>query len=291
MAKVRKRIWTTKTGEHTAWVADYFSPRPDGKRQRHTKTFATRKEANAWLAHTQGIRTPAHASPAVLEAGEQWIAQAETDGLERATVRQYRQHLDLHIKPFLGHPKLCDLTPGAIQSFRNVLVRQGRSRMLVGKVVSSLGSILAEAMAKWRAMQARHDRWRARVEKRHTTRLQVGVDIPQKDGIRAMLDHAGRLRPLLVRAVFTGLRASELRGLTWDAVDLDRKVLTVRQRADRWNATDSPKSDTGKREVPLAPIVVTTLKEWKLACPRFADGEEAGLWLVFPNSNGEVSTT
>jgi hypothetical protein len=107
MAKVRRRIWTTKTGEHTAWVADYFSPGPDGKRQRHTKTFATRKEATAWLAHTQGIHTPAHASPTVLEAGEQWIAQAVTDGLERATVRQYRQHLDLHIKPSLGHHKLA----------------------------------------------------------------------------------------------------------------------------------------------------------------------------------------
>jgi integrase len=28
---------------------------------------------------------------------------------------------------------------------------------------------------------------------------------------------------LLVTAVFTGLRASELRGLAWSAVDLDRK--------------------------------------------------------------------
>jgi integrase len=33
---------------------------------------------------------------------------------------------------------------------------------------------------------------------------------------------------LLVTAIFTGLRASELRGLTWEAVDLERKVLTVR---------------------------------------------------------------
>jgi Arm DNA-binding domain len=52
MAKVRKRTWTTKTGEHSAWVADYFSPAPDGQRQRHCKTFRTRKEATAWLAQT-----------------------------------------------------------------------------------------------------------------------------------------------------------------------------------------------------------------------------------------------
>src|ERR1700756_3191157 len=36
-------------------------------------------------------------------------------------------------------------------------------------------------------------------------------------------------RPLVVSAVFTGLRASELRGLTWSAVDLDRRTLTIVQ--------------------------------------------------------------
>jgi len=299
MSKVRKRIWTTKTGERTAWIADYFAPGPDGEKRRHTKTFSTKKEANAWLAHTvveikQGVHTPAHLSPTVLAAGEAWIAQAKTDGLERATVRQYRQHLDLHIKPCLGHVKLAELTPGTITSFRNVLARQGRSRALVGKVVSSLGSILAEAMANGQlarnvvAEQARHDRRRARVEKRHKRQLQVGVDIPTKDDIRAMLEHAGRLRPLLVTAIFTGLRASELRGLTWDAVDLERKVLTVRQRADRYNAIGAPKSDAGKREVPLAPIVVNTLRQWRLECPRSVGDGEPRLWLVFPNSAGAV---
>ena len=103
-----------------------------------------------------------------------------------------------------------------------------------------------------------------------------------------MLEHTGRLRPLLVTAIFTGLRASELRGLTWDAVDLERKVLTVRQRADRWNTIGSPKSASAKREVPLAPIVVNTLKEWKLRCPRFAGDGEPRLWLVFPNGEGNV---
>ena len=80
--------------------------------------------------------------------------------------------------------------------------------------------------------------------------LQVGVDIPTKDELRGMLEHARRLRPLLVTAVFTGLRASDLGGLAWDAVDLEQRVLTVRQRADRWNTIGSPKSDAGKREVP-----------------------------------------
>ena len=43
----------------------------------------------------------------------------------------------------------------------------------------------------------------------------------------------GRWRPLLLTAIFTGLRASELRGLRWADVDLDKRELHVRQRADR----------------------------------------------------------
>lgn len=38
----------------------------------------------------------------------------------------------------------------------------------------------------------------------------------------------------------------------------------------------------------MAPTVVSTLKEWRLACPRLKDGDEGPgrLWLVFPNGNG-----
>ena len=300
MSKVRKRTWETKTGEHSGWVADYFAPGPDGKRQRHCKTFKTRKEATAWLAQTvveirQGVHCPAHKSPTVLQAGEAWIKQAEADGLERSSVMQYRQHLQYHIAPFIGLHRLADLTPAAVQSFRAVLLAQGRSRAMVSRAVSSLGSIIAQAMSSGLVARnvvheaSRHDRRAARVEARHKTQLRVGVDIPTKDEIRAMLANAGLLRPLLTTAIFTGLRASELRGLTWDDVDLDRRVLTVRQRADRWNAIGSPKSDAGKREVPLAPMVVNVLREWRLACPRFAEGDEAPrLWLVFPTGTGNV---
>ena len=50
--------------------------------------------------------------------------------------------------------------------------------------------------------------------------LKVGVDIPKPDEVRRIIGKtSGRLRVLLVTAIFTGLRASELRGLRWpDAI-------------------------------------------------------------------------
>ena len=118
-------------------------------------------------------------------------------------------------------------------------------------------------------------------------KLKIGVDIPSPDEMRAIvgkLRHrgAGRWRPLLLTAIFTGLRASELRGLRWDDVDLKRGELHVRQRADRYSKIGRPKSEAGERTVPLPPMVVAALREHRLACPR------SELDLVFPNSRGGI---
>jgi integrase len=57
--------------------------------------------------------------------------------------------------------------------------------------------------------------------------------------------------------IFTGLRASELRGLAWKDIDLTAgSSLTVRQRTDRYCEIGSPKSSAGQRSIPLLPIVV-----------------------------------
>ena len=91
-------------------------------------------------------------------------------------------------------------------------------------------------------------------------------------------------RPLLVTAVLTGLRCSELRGLTWQNVDFASGVIQVRQRADLNNVMGAPKSKAGRRDVPMAPMIVNALKAWKLACP------VTKLDLVFPSAGGRVLT-
>ena len=87
---------------------------------------------------------------------------------------------------------------------------------------------------------------------------------------------------MLLTAIFTGLRASELRGLRWEDIDLRRAILHVRQRADRYRHIGRPKSAACERTVPLPPLLVNTLREWRLACPK---GEQD---LAFPNSAGHV---
>jgi integrase len=125
------------------------------------------------------------------------------------------------------------------------------------------------------------DRPRYKRNSRHEEKLEFGKDIPRPQEVSAILHHApDRWRPLLVVAAFTGLRASELRGLRWEDVDLKRGVLTVSQRADRYGVIGSPKSKTSRRKVPFGPIVASALRPGYIAA--------GGKGIAFPTSAGTI---
>ena len=181
-------------------------------------------------------------------AGAKWISDAE-DRLEPATLESYRQHLRDHIVPYIGAMRLSDLTVPLVREFMDRLRTDKRSPAMVKRVIGDLGSILADAQERGLVAQnavrsLSHRKKRREAERRHKHRLKVGVDIPSPEEIRAIVGKLeGRWRPLLLTAIFTGLRASELRGLRWDDVDLNHSELHVRQ-------SPRPRPDIGQCRCP-----------------------------------------
>jgi integrase len=177
---------------------------------------------------------------------------------------------------------LAKLTTPRAEMFKDDLLA-ALSRPLAKKVLVSLKSILREAQRTGAVAQNVAASVRIKADKRSKRTLESGVDIPLPSEVRSILHSAdGKRRALLAVAAFAGLRSSELRGLRWADVDLDRREIAVRQRADRYGAMGAPKSEAGKRVIPFGPFLANTLKEWKLACPK----TDAGL--VFPTSRGRI---
>src|SRR5204863_9117180 len=100
---------------------------------------------------------------------------------------------------------------------------------LTRKVIASLSSLVANAQIEGRVshnavqefLRSRRRSSEQRVEDRQRGKLRVGEAIPTVAVLRDILkpEHAGKWRPILMTAALTGMRASELRGLTWDNVD------------------------------------------------------------------------
>lgn len=302
MASVRKR--TLPSGK-AVWQVDY----KDQTGHRRSRQFRTKKEADAFETKARaevaiGIHTPDSVSVTVAAAAELWIKAGQTDSLEASTITQRDQHMRLHIVPLIGETKLSQLTTPKVEAFKDELVRT-RSRQMARAVLTSLKGILKVARRK--GLIAQNPAEAVSVDKR---RIEDEEDapIPPKTDIRALLAKApethplsrvtlGRWvagqgrpqriapipwRPLIVTAIFTGMRASELRGLRWSNVDLKAGLIRVRERADRYQKLGPPKSKAGRRDIPLAPLVVNTLKEWRLVCPN------TELDLVFPSEQGSV---
>jgi integrase len=277
MATVRKR---TLPSGMVRWQASYV----DGAGKRRAKLFDRKSAGEAWLVETshdlkRGLHTPAGVSPTVKEAGALWIKRCNEKALELSTIRSYEEHVDLHINPFIGAKKLSELTTPAINAFADLIREQGRSPEMVRRVVQSLGAIFRESRRRGlSSIDPTSD-----VELHLPGRKDPRVIIPAKAELQAMIARAtGQWRPILLVAIFCGLRASELRGLRWSDVDFDGRQINVAQRADIFHKIGQLKSEAGYRAIPLPSMVLNALREWKLLCPK---GE---LGLVFPNGVGKV---
>jgi integrase len=298
---IRQRKWTWKGKEKSAWVVDYF----DAKGKRRLKTFRTKREADDWRSSAKvelkrGTHVADRDSITVEKAGQNWISTCKANGLEPTTIELYELYLRKHINPRIGSKRLNELTVPAVRAFQDLLLADGRSQSLTGKVITQLGSLIADAQERGHATHnpVRERKRRKKPADRHKRQLTIGVDIPTPAEIRTILGAAtGYRRAFFVTVALTGLRASELRGLRWQDVDLTKATLTVSQRADKNGDIGSPKAASSRRTIPLPPMVVNALKEWKDACPRRDTGKKdaAGnpikeLHYVFPNIKGGVES-
>lgn len=183
--------------------------------------------------------------------------------------------------------KLADLNTPRIYDFDADMRKAGTSLAMRRKIITNLKTAISFAQGKGLVAQNVATAVRIKSDDRGNSAgpLRAGTDFPTRAELNLAIEKAtGRWRPLIVTAIFTGMRASELRGLPWRDVDLEAGLIHVRQRADAWSKIGPPKSKAGKRDIPLAPIVVNALGQWKEQCPK------GPLDLVFPNGSGNVES-
>ncbi|MFO6430721.1 tyrosine-type recombinase/integrase [Erythrobacter sp. W302b] len=284
MSSIRKRSWNTPSGKsRTAWQVDYR----DAAGKRRSKQFERKKDAEAWAVNAlaevrRGVHTPDSTSITVAKAADQWLDSVRASDREPTTIAAYEQHVRLHIVPVCGDIKLSQLTAPKVRSLLDGWLA-GLSRPMTTKVFRSFKAILTEAQA--RGLLGQNVALAVKVPK--APRKGKKMVIPSKAELRAVLAACKKSEDLMARAmveliIYTGMRASEVRGLRWNAVDLKNNNVRVESRADAGGVHGAPKSESGVRTIPLPVGAVATIRSWKIACPSHPDS------LVFPSPKGKV---
>jgi integrase len=121
--------------------------------------------------------------------------------------------------------------------------------------------------------KALHDAAKNEIVTRNVCQLTVAPRVAEKgmvivrDVTTFVAKLSGRLRAPAMIAIFTGMRLGEILALRWARVDLDRKVVQVREAIEHTKAHGlrfkSPKSKAGRRDITLPDVLVEALRTFR----------------------------
>jgi integrase len=292
MATIRKRY--RNRGKPNEKLMGFELSYVDQHKKRHLKLFKLKGDAKAYLKKAepevdQGIHVADRESLTVAVAAELWLQNCRVNKLKSATLRQYGNHVRIHIVPAIGTKKLSELSRPQIEKLKDKWLGS-MSRAMTVKVLVSLKAIIDEAIRIGRHTQ---NPARGVVVKQlaqdEPEEITLGGTVPRKDEFNRILAvvEGTRWHSVIATAGLAGLRSSELRALRWSDIDFDAGLINVRRRADENGKIDRPKSRAGSRAVLLSKDLAQILRQWRLACPRNGDGM---VDLCFPTGIGTVES-
>lgn len=160
--------------------------------------------------------------------------------------------------PHLGGKVLRKLRPLEIEAWHTALRSRVAART-IGHAHRLLGKALRDA--------AKNDIVSRIVTKEHPApKVDDGDKVIVQD-IASLVDklRGWRLGEVAMTALFTGLRLGEVLALRWNRVDLDGKMIQVREALEQTKLFGvrfkPPKSKAGRRDVTLPDILVDALRE------------------------------
>jgi integrase len=272
----------------SSFTAYWFTTDPaTGKRRQHSKGgFRTKTEAqghlNAVMSNVEDGTWRAD-NPMTLKVllTDYWLPSQESRGLRAATISQYRLATNHWIIPHIGATKIAALTPAnvtaLVHTLRTAKTAKGRDGLSSRSTQVTVG-VLKSAYT-WAVNNGLLNRnpisgvQRPKVQRTATTTWQ-----PEEARGFLKATSEDRLAVAWALLLTRGLRRGEVCGLRWSKIDLERGVLQVeatRVVVDGEVHESTPKTESGRRSVPLDPALVGLLRSHKASqsAEKLAAGE------------------
>ena len=257
--EIGKGICQRKDGLYSARFLD-----STGKRQE--KYFKTLPEARNWLEDAKYAERHGEVALSsevtVDEWFEYWIENIVGD-LALNTRRNYRERYVHNIQPSIGRMLLTDVKPMHCKLVLNRMEAKYAGGT-IRQAYITMGAMFRAALMN--DMITKHPMNGVRYTK--PVRAVDDIHFLTIDEQKKFLEHAQRSHNdrQYVLILETGLRTGELIGLTWDAIDFEKRTLTVnktleyRHKDKVWRA-GPPKTKQSYRTIPLTTKAVEILKE------------------------------
>lgn len=191
------------------------------------------------------------------------------------TRARYTSLIDTHILPAFGTRKLCDIDKQAVEAW---LASKEKLSWWSREGLRGVLSSIFVAAKDWDLWSGDNPASGVHVGRKKEAREKRLVTVDQ---LRAILPAVSEnTRFMILIAIVSGLRISEICGLQWRDIDLEAGTLTVRRRWYRGDL-DEPKSEASRRVRQIGPLVGEF--RLRLSCTK-KSGNSAGF--VFLGDDG-----
>ncbi|MBA3844868.1 MAG: site-specific integrase, partial [Actinobacteria bacterium] len=212
------------------------------------------------------------------EAGSRYITHKQAVGLKRSTLQDYESYLRVHLAPFFGERPLDSIDLELVEEFIAAKRQQGKATKSAINYVLLLSAIFGHAIRRgWCTRNPVRDVEKPRDDRSRDIRFLSGAELEALLAAVRQTTLGRSDRVLYLAAAMTGMRRGELLALRWQDIDWQSLQIRVRRNYTR-GEFGTPKSRRSTRTVPLAPRLVSELKD-HLERSRFSEAID----LVFCN--------
>ena len=254
-----KGIYQRKDGLYSARFVDRAG-------KRHEKYFQTLPEARNWIEDAKYADKHDEVFVATDTTVDEWFnfwIENIVGDLAPNTLRNYRERYARNIQPVIGKMLIANVKP---MHCKKVFIQMDAdyAGSTIRQAYITMGTMFKAA--KMNDLIAKHPMDGVRFSK--PVRAVDDIHYLTRDEQRLFLETARRSHNYNQYALIleTGLRTGEMIGLTWDAIDFERRTLTVnktlefRHAQKVWRA-GPPKTQQSYRTIPLTDKAYDILKE------------------------------
>lgn len=263
-----------------SWSLVYYLGKDEnGKKLYKTKTIrATKKEAEKELNRiVRELEQGTYVEPAKMTVADllrRWLRDYAASKVAGSTYERYAGIVEQHLIPAFGKKQLHRLKPADVEAYYAEAQESGRVKPAKkGKVKGLSARSVQQHHAVLRKALKCAVRWE--LVGRNVCDM---VDPPRvvtkerqaftEDEIRALLQSTAPtpFGPIVLIAVFTGMRLGEILALTWADLDTKGGAIAVTKSLEQTKGAlkiKEPKSERGKRRIPIPENVVNRLLAYK----------------------------
>lgn len=256
-------VYKDSNAQSNPWYYAFEIKDSQGKRKTIKKRgFRTKKLAEAAeIAVKDSMNKGTYVKPSKMTFGDylqNWLDNRRD--IKDRTKYYYKGLINLHIVPLIGQILLADLNALVIENFLSAIETKGMSESSNKNIFKVINKSLSDAERKQIILRNPA----ALVSKPKVSKKEMGYWTPEeaREFLKSIDNH--RLKIIFVLAIHCGMRMSEILGLRFTDIDLEKRKIHIRHILTfKRELQVGTKTSAGNRSITISHLVAEEIKKRK----------------------------